>query len=179
MIMKSWPNCFKILKKCKRSQKLWDLSRCHDIIHEGCGKNLRRFWTWCQLRCLEIEASHRKNLIVEQDSIKFTAQVIIELWFEYKTFCTSNREQRFLNSTLWHRLGSEAGWEVRDGQLRGSNGGGAGRRLHGLESACGNAAEAPGAARVGAPTWFLSISLRLLSGGGGACGGNTVGSLRQ
>ena len=100
MTSNMWSYGFKI-KKTNKVRKSWVLSWCDDIIHGGCGKNLRRFRTFCHIGCLEIKASQRKDRSVEQDSLRFGVKVTVELWFDYKTFCIGYREQRLLQVSFW------------------------------------------------------------------------------
>jgi hypothetical protein len=48
-------------------------------IHGAVVEKLRRFQTFCPIRCLEIEASQRKDRSVVQDSTKFEVKVMIEI----------------------------------------------------------------------------------------------------
>ena len=68
--------------------------RSHDIIHGGYGKKLRRFHTIYHVRCLQTEVSQNKNRSVEKDSVGFGVNVMVELGFDFKTFCIDNREHR-------------------------------------------------------------------------------------
>ena len=43
--------------------------------------------------CLQNEVSQKKNHSVEKDSVRFGVKETIELGFDFKTFCISNREQ--------------------------------------------------------------------------------------
>ena len=79
-------------KKANEVWKSWDLSRSRDIIREGRGKKLRRFHIIYHVQCLQTEVSQKKNHSVENDSIRFGVKVMIELGFDFKTVCTSNRE---------------------------------------------------------------------------------------
>ena len=92
-----WPNGFLILKKANEVWKSWDLSKSHDIICGACGKKLRRFRIICHVRCLQTEVSLMKNRTVEKDSVRFGVKVMVELWFDFKTFCIGNREHRFIH----------------------------------------------------------------------------------
>ena len=92
-----WPNGFKILKKANKVWKSWDLSRSHDIIHGGYGKELRRFRTICHVRCLQTEVPQKKNRSIENDSVRFGVKVTIELGFDFKTFCIVNTEHRLIH----------------------------------------------------------------------------------
>ena len=53
---------------------------------------LRRFRTICHVRCLQTEASQKKNRSVEKDSVRFGVKVTVELGFGFKTFCIGNKE---------------------------------------------------------------------------------------
>ena len=69
----------------------------HDIIRGGRGKNLRRYHTLCHVRCLQTEVSQKKNHSVENDSVRFRVKVMVELGFNFKTFCIGNREHRLIH----------------------------------------------------------------------------------
>ena len=73
------------------------MSRSHDIIHGGYGKKLRMFHTIYHIRCLQTEASQKKNHSVEKESIRFEIKVTVELGFDFKTFCIGNREHRLIH----------------------------------------------------------------------------------
>ena len=68
------------------------MSRSHEMIRGGYGKNLRKFHIICHVRCLQTEVSQKKNHSVEKDSVRFGVKVTIELGFDFKTFCVGNRE---------------------------------------------------------------------------------------
>ena len=68
------------------------MSKSHDIIRGGHGKNLRRFRTTCHVRCLQTEVSQKKNRSVENDSVGFGVKVTVDLGFDFKTFLY--RQQR-------------------------------------------------------------------------------------
>jgi hypothetical protein len=72
------------------------------MIRGGCGKKLRRFQIFCYIRCLEIEASQRKDRSVEQDSMRFGVEVTIELSFDNTTLFIRNREQTLLHVIIWY-----------------------------------------------------------------------------
>ena len=81
----------------KKANKVWkprDLSRSHDIIRGGCAQKLRRFRIIFHVRCLQTEASPKKNRSVENDSVRFGVKVRIELGVDITTFCIANREHR-------------------------------------------------------------------------------------
>ena len=84
-------------KKSKQSLKSWDLSRSHDIISGGCGKNWTGFAEIYHVRCLQIDVSQKKNRSVENDSVRFGVKVRIKLRFDFKFFCISNREHRLIH----------------------------------------------------------------------------------
>ena len=73
------------------------MSRCDDIICEGCGKKLGRFHTICHVRCLQTEASQDKKGSVEKDSVRFGVKVTVKLGFGFKTFYIGNREHRLFH----------------------------------------------------------------------------------
>ena len=73
------------------------MSRSLDIIRGGCGKKLRRFHTICHVRYLKTKVTQKKNRSVEKNSIRFGVKVMIELGFDFKTFCTGNREHRLFH----------------------------------------------------------------------------------
>ena len=79
-------------KKANEVWKSWDLSRSHDIIRECRSKKLRRFHIIYHVRCLQTEVSQVKNRSIENDSIRFGVKVMIELGFDFKTFCIGKRE---------------------------------------------------------------------------------------
>ena len=84
-------------KKANEVWKTWDLSRSRDIIRGGDGKKLRMFRTICHVRCLQIKVSHKKNRNVEKNSVRFGVKVMVELGFDFKTFCIGNREYRLIH----------------------------------------------------------------------------------
>jgi len=92
-----WPNGFLILKKANEVWKSWDLSKSHDIICGACGKKLRRFWTICHVRCLQTEVSQKMNRSIENDPVRFGFKVMVELGFDFRTFCIGNREHRLIH----------------------------------------------------------------------------------
>ena len=62
LVHETWPQTcgrvvFKFYKKANEFRKLWNLSRCHDIICGGCDKNLRRFRTSCHVRFKNLRRS--------------------------------------------------------------------------------------------------------------------------
>ena len=59
---------------------------------EAVVKKLRMFRTICHVRCLQTEVSQKKNRSVEKDSVRFEVKAMIELGFDFKTFCIGNRE---------------------------------------------------------------------------------------
>ena len=69
----------------------------YDIIGRGCGKKLRRFRTICHVRCLQTEASQKKNPGVEKESVRFGVKVTVKLGFGFKTFCIGNKERRLFH----------------------------------------------------------------------------------
>ena len=73
------------------------MSRSHDIIRGGRGKNLRRFQTICHVRCLQTEVSQKKNRSVENDSVRFGVKITVELGFDFRTFYIGNREHRLIH----------------------------------------------------------------------------------
>ena len=73
----------------------------YDIIGRGCGKKLRRFHIICHVRCLQTEASQKKNRSVEKESVRFGVKVTVELGFDFKTFCISNGDHRLLHVKFW------------------------------------------------------------------------------
>ena len=75
--------------------------RSHDIIHGGYGKKLRRFHTIYHVRCLQTKVSQKKNRSVEKDSVRFGVKVMVELGFDFKTFCIGNREQILFHVKFW------------------------------------------------------------------------------
>ena len=84
----------------KKANEVWkslDLSRSRDIIHRGRGKKLRRFRTIYHVRCLQTKESQKKNRSVEKDLVGFGVKVIVELGFDFKTFCIGNREHRLIH----------------------------------------------------------------------------------
>ena len=70
------------------------MSTSHDIIRGGCDKKLRKFRIIFHVRCLQPEASPKKNRSVEKDSVRFGVKVTVELGSDFKTFCLGNREHR-------------------------------------------------------------------------------------
>ena len=84
-------------KKTNKVWKSWDLSRSRDIIHGGHGKKLRRFCIICHVRCLQTEVSQKKNRSVEKDSVRFGIKVMVELGFDFKTFCIGNKEHSLIH----------------------------------------------------------------------------------
>jgi hypothetical protein len=95
-----WSYGFIFFKKSK-VRKLWDFSWRDDIIRGDYGKNLRRFRTFCHIRCLEIEASQSNDCRVEHDYIRFGVKVTVERWFDYKIVCIGNREESLLQVNFW------------------------------------------------------------------------------
>ena len=77
------------------------MSRSRDIIHGCHGTILRRFWVICHVRCLQTEVSEKKNRSVEKDSVGFGVKVMVELEFDFKTFCIGNREQKLFHVKVW------------------------------------------------------------------------------
>ena len=75
--------------------------KSHDIIRGDYGKKLRRFSIICHVRRLQTEASLKKNRSVEKDPVRFGVKVMVELWFDFKTFCISNREHRLIHVLFW------------------------------------------------------------------------------
>ena len=69
------------------------MSRSHDIIRGGCGNKFRRFRTIFHVRCLQTEASPKKNRSVEKDLVRFGVKVTVELGFDFKTFCIGNENK--------------------------------------------------------------------------------------
>ena len=84
--MNVWPSGFQIIKKANEVWKSWDLSWYDDFICGGCGKKLRRFHIICHVRCLQTEASQKKNPNVEKDSLRFVVKVTVELGFDFQNF---------------------------------------------------------------------------------------------
>ena len=64
---------------------------------EAMVKKLRRFHTISHVRCLQTEVSEKKNRSVEKDSVRFSVKVMIELGFDFKTFCIGNGEHRLIH----------------------------------------------------------------------------------
>ena len=73
------------------------MSRSHDIIRGGGGKKLRMFRTICHVRCLQTEVSQKMNRSIENDPVRFGFKVMVELGFEFRTFCIGNREYRLIH----------------------------------------------------------------------------------
>ena len=71
--------------------------RSHDILCGGHGKRLIRFHTICHIQCLQTEVSQKKNRSVENDLVRFRVKEMIELGFDFKTFCIGNREHRVIH----------------------------------------------------------------------------------
>ena len=67
--------------------KLWE--KIEEILH-----TLSR-------ACLQIDTSPKKNQRVEKDPIRFGVKLMVELLFEFKTFCINNRQHRLLNVKFW------------------------------------------------------------------------------
>ena len=78
-------------KKGNKVWKTWDLSRSYDIEHGGHGKKWRRFHIIGHIRCLQTEVSQKKNCSIEKDSVGFGVKVMVELGFDFKTFCIGNK----------------------------------------------------------------------------------------
>ena len=76
------------------------------MIRRGCGKNLRRFRKSCHVRCLETEASPRKNRGFERERIRFEAEVTVESSFDLETFSTLNIQHSIFDVKIWHFSGS-------------------------------------------------------------------------
>ena len=53
---------------------------------EAVVKKLRRFRIICLVRCVQTEASQKKNRSVEKDLVGFGGKVTVELGFDFKTF---------------------------------------------------------------------------------------------
>ena len=68
---------------------------------EAVVKKLRRFHTIYHVRYLQTEVSQKKNRSVEKDLVRFGVKVMIELGFDFKTFCISNREHRLIHVLFW------------------------------------------------------------------------------
>ena len=77
------------------------MSRSLDIIRGDCGKKLRRFRTICHVRPLQTEASPKKNHSVEKDPVRFGVKVMVELRFDFKSFCIGNRQHRLVHVKFW------------------------------------------------------------------------------
>ena len=56
-----------------------------------------KLFVWGHVRCLQTEVSQKKNRSVEKDSVRFRVKVMIELGFDFKTFCIGNREHRWIH----------------------------------------------------------------------------------
>ena len=77
---------------------------CQDLMIsyvETLVKKLRRFQTICHVLCLQNEVSQKKNHSVKKDSVRFGVKEMIELGFDFKTFCISNREHRLIHVLFW------------------------------------------------------------------------------
>ena len=77
------------------------MSRSHDIIRGGHGKKLKRFRTIYHVRCLQTEASPKKNRSDEKDLVRFVVKVMVELRFDFKSFCIGNRQHRLVDVNFW------------------------------------------------------------------------------
>ena len=64
---------------------------------EAVVKKERRFRTIYHVRCLQTEVSQKKNRSVEKDSVRFGVKVMIELGFDFKTFCIGTRGHRLIH----------------------------------------------------------------------------------
>ena len=62
---------------------------------------MRGFRTIYHVRCLQTEASQKKNPGVEKESVRFGVKVTVELGFDFKTFCIDNREHRLFHVKFW------------------------------------------------------------------------------
>ena len=51
--------------------------------------------------CLQTDTSPKKNHRVEKDLIRFGVKLMVELLFEFKTFCIDNRQHILLNLKFW------------------------------------------------------------------------------
>ena len=106
LVHESWPRTcggivLKFYKKQTNSEKLWDLSKYHDIISEGCDKKLRRYSIICHIRFLQSVASLKKNRTVEKDHIRFGVKMTVKLRFDFKTFYISNRQNILFHVKFW------------------------------------------------------------------------------
>ena len=77
---------------------------CHDMMISYVDvvvKNLEGFAQFCHVRCLQTEASQKKNRSVEKESVRFEVKVAVELRFNFKTFYIGNREHRLFQVKFW------------------------------------------------------------------------------
>ena len=49
----------------------------------------------------KVEASPKKNRSVEKDPVRFGVKVMVELGFDFKTFCMGNRQHRLVHVKFW------------------------------------------------------------------------------
>ena len=67
------------------------------ITRGGSDKKMRRFRTFCHVRCLQTDAFHEKNRSIKKNSIRFGVKVMVELWVVFKIFCIGNRHHRLVH----------------------------------------------------------------------------------
>ena len=91
-----WPISFYILKS-KWSLKIMRFVRISWYHMWRLWLKLNRFHTICHVRCLKTKVSQKKNCSVEKDSVRFGVKVMIELGFDFKTFCIGTRGHRLIH----------------------------------------------------------------------------------
>jgi hypothetical protein len=91
---------FKFKKKQTKSE---NQEICQDVMisYVEAVIKKRRFRISCHVRCLQTEASPKKNHTVEKDPVRFRVKLTVELGFHFKTFCIGNRQQRLFRVKFW------------------------------------------------------------------------------
>ena len=88
---------FKFIKKQTKSE---NHEFCEDLVIsyvQAVVKNWEGFAQSYHVQCLQTEVSQKKNYSVVKASVRFGVKVMVELGFEFKTFCIGNREHRLIH----------------------------------------------------------------------------------
>ena len=88
---------FKFIKKQTKSE---NHEFCEDLVIsyvQAVVKNWEGFAQSYHVQCLQTEVSQKKNYSVVKASVRFGVKVMVELGFDFITFCIGNREHRLIH----------------------------------------------------------------------------------